>query len=379
MGTEWQWHYLTRDYVESATNASTLRIKLPKAEQISCIEVECRAQIDTPNYNYKVIDMLEKLEVIADGSKVLYSCIPEVASFLHLTQIGQLPNHLNIDYAGMYDHFRVKICFGRWQRDEEYGLDTSLYNNVYLEIPWELDTTYYTTHTFAHTIRYLRPIEKLPWVGFIRSRDIEYDQHAWTATGHYFVDLPLKYPWYMLGCRIYNIAYDLVDLIPHIKLDIDDGRLVLVDDDTDDLITVNTERLLYPIHTEWKKKALSAGGGGGYVRAYMGRPEQVNAVIYPTGDGDQLEISSLTGQRVDIWPVTSAGAATTGDANISIWGNTYMCCLIIKDWFAHPRFPQPMEPFPVAEHSEANIDYEHGAYTVTDLRTFLQEVCPLGI
>ena len=375
--TEWQWHYVKHDYVESATNSSTIREKLPVREQISCIEVEFRAEKSAVNYDYGVIDMLEKIEVIANGSTVLYSCIPEVAAFLHLCQIRSIPNMLFGDAVGFYDHYRVKLCFGRYQRDEQYILDTSVYQNVYLEIPWTLDTTYYTTHTFSYTIRYLRPIQRLAPVGFIRSRDIEYDQHAWTAAGHYFVDLPLKYPWHMLGCRIYDIDEDLVNDIPHIKLDIDDGRLVLVDDDTDDLITVNSERLPYPVHV-FHKKAY-ASGTNSFIRAYLGRPEEITLLPY-SGTSFDATLISFDGQQVnfDLWSGAS-GVSAAGHVNASIWGSAYMCCLIIKDWWKDWFEPDPHAPFPAAEHSEADIDYTHGAFTVTDLRTFLQEICPLNI
>lgn len=368
-----------------AINAGTIRIKLPVREQISCIEVEARAVVNKEDYDESIIDTLTKIEVIGDGSSVLYSAVPETAAFLHLTQIRSTPNCERRNYEGLWDIYRVKLCFGRWQRDERYLLDTSVYNNVYLEIPWVLDTDAFKTHTFTYTIRYLRPIERVPAEGFIRSRDIEYDQHAWTATGHYFVDLPLKYPWYMLGCRIYDIDQDLVNDIPHIKLDIDDGRLVLVDDDTDDLITINNERLPYPVHVPHIIDDRNTAALG-YIRSYLGRTEEVNLTVYgaagidpqldPTGSG----LSGLIGQRIAYKLIKSAGTGLiSGLVNASMWGSAYMCCLIIKDWYQDWFEPTPHEPFPVGEHSEADIDYTHGAYTVTDLRTFLQEICPAHI
>jgi len=376
--TEWQWHYLTNDYVESATNSDTLRIKLPEREQISCIELECYATRARGEYDQTILDIIKRIEVIADGASVLYSCIPETAEFLHFTQIRSIPNSLWATYPAWADHFRVKICFGRWERDEDYMLDTGVYNNVYLEVPWELNTYYYDTHTFTHTVRYLRPIQRLSPVGFIRSRDIEYGTHVWTAVGHYYVDLPLKYPWYMVGCRIYDIDEDLVNDIPHIILDIDDGRLVLVDDDTDDLMTSNDERLPYPVHTMWKK--LCSGGADQYAETFLGRTKEVSALAYVTDTPIFVTLEELlSGQRVKYNTFDHAGVACPSGVNMSMWGEAYMCCLIIKDWWLNWYEPVPHAPFPVGEHSMARIDYTHGAYTVTDLRTFLQEICPLKI
>lgn len=379
MPTEWQWTYL-KDNENVLGTAGTIRVKLPIRDQVSVIDIEVNNEKDTANYDYNILDQITKIEVLGDGSSVLYSSVPETASFHHLCQVHSMPNHFNYDCPTHRDRMRVKLCFGRWQRDEEYGLDTGVYNNVYLEMPWTVDETYYTADELHYTVRYLRPIERLPWAGFIRTRDIEYVAPNWTPTGHYYVDLPLKYPWYTLGCRLYKKDSDLSDILTHIRLDVDDGRLILVDDDDDDLLTVNTERLPYPLHTIHECAYISGGGTGGYVRSYLGDIDQAEATRIGAGAAKHFSISSMTGQQVRFDLVDSAGTATTSNANVSIWGSSYMCCLIIKDWWAHPRFPQPMDPFPVAEHSQAKLDYHYAAPgQMEDVRTFLQEVCPAKI
>ena len=379
MPTEWQWTYL-KDNESVIGTSGTIRVKLPIRDQVSVIDVEANCLPKADNYDYNILDIIKKIEVIGDGASVLYSSIPETASFHHLCQVNSMPNHLNKDCYPLRDSMRVKLCFGRWQRDEVFGLDTGVYNNVYLEMPWEINETYYTKDELHYTVRYLRPIERLPWTGFIRTRDIEYDAPNWAAVGHYYVDLPLKYPWYTLATRIYKKDDDLADIMRHIRLDIDDGRMILVDDDIDDLLTVNTERLPYPVHVMHECAYLSAGGGAGFVRSYLGDIDQVEAT--PIAAAPKIiPISAMTGQRVEFFPMeASSGAAETVSANVSIWGSAYMCCLIIKDWWAHPRFPQPMEPFPVADHSQAQIDYHHeDPGQMEDIRTILQEVCPAKI
>ena len=186
----------------------------------------------------------------------------------------------------------------------------------------------------------------------------------------------------MVGVRIYDIDEDFCNDITHIKLDIDDGRLVLVDDDTDDLVTINTERLPYPIHVPHIIDDRTTAAAG-YIRSYLGRTEEVSlqpyfgagteAVLDATSSG----LSGLIGQRIMYKMISGAtGKIISGLVNASMWGVGYMCCLIIKDWTQDWFEPIPHDPFPVHEHSEADIDYTHGAYTITDLRTFLQEVCP---
>ena len=377
--TEWQWHYLAEDYNESATDSSTIRLKLPEREQISVIDVEIYAKQHVPNVAYDIMDVPDKLEVIADGSSVLYSMCPETAQFIHFATIRSLPLDVKMFDIDKIPHYRCKIPFGRWERDEDYMLDTSVYTNVYLEIPWSLNTSYFESHSFSYTIRYLRPIQHLSPKGFIRSRDIEYGSHAWTATGHHYVDLPLKYPWYMLGCRIYDIDADMVADIPHVKLDIDDGRLVLVDEDTDDIMRDNTERLPSPLIIPWK--IVCSGGLTQYLRSYLGRTYEAHLQPY----GTQLESvlkQMFNAQQITFDTVCSAGVgytAQTGCLNVSLVGEAFNCCIIIKDWYLNWFEPVPHEPFPVGDHSMADIDFEHIAVTVDDLVIFLQEVCPLKI
>jgi len=377
MPTEWQWHYLAEDITEAALNAGTVRLKLPERDQISVIDVELYATKSKAYYDYDIIDVPEKLEVIGDGSAVLYSMSPETAQFAHFCAIRSLPLDVKIDYPALVPHYRCKIPFGRWERDEEYLLDTSFYNNVYLEIPWNLNTIYFSAYTFSYTVRYLRPIKKVAPKGFIRSRDIEYGSHAWGAAGHYYVPLPLKYPWYMLGARLYDLDQDLVTNIPHIKLDIDDGRLVLVDEDTDDIMRDNTERLPSPLIIPWKK--LCSSGASNYVRSYLGRIYEAHFEGFKdVAAGVITTLRDLfSAQRVKYG--TFGPTATTAcpcGVNASLLGEAFNCCVIIKDWWLDWFEPVPHEPFPVGEHSEAELDFEHIAVTIDDLVVFLQEICP---
>lgn len=370
--TEWQWNYLTRDFVEDATNASTLRVKLPANEQLSAIELECRATMHATGYDWQnlIHDLVEKIEIIADGSKILYSQIPETAMFTHLHTMWTPPR---LDYAvgvSKVNKIRVKIPFGRWLRDEDYMLDTGLYNNVYLEVPWALDITKWVTHTFQHTVRFLRPIQRLSPVGMVRTRDIEYGQHAWTATGEYLVELPLEYPWHTLGCRIFNLAESVVGNIPHIKLDIDDGRLVLVDDDLDDMQTDDTQYLPYPVHVHYRQNKTLLGATT-YAQAMLGEVAELSGSQLDGSPGT-LMWAGETGQQLAYDLKTAAAARIAGNVNLTAHGTMYFCNQIIKHWCGG-------EPFPAKSHSSARITYTHGARTITDLRTWLQELAPLKI
>jgi len=315
-------------------------------------------------------DIVTKVEVIADGSKVLYSMIPETGLFVHMCTVFAPPRLTNSITGTAFNFMRMKIPFGRHLRDEEYMLDTGQYNNVYLEAPWSLDTTKWATHTFRHTIRFLRPIQRLSPVGMVRTRDIEYGQHAWTAAGHYFVDLPMEYPWHTLGCRIFDIDQPVENVMTHIKLDIDDGRLILVDDDIDDMITDDTQYLPYPVHVHYKHNHVLADVSS-YVQSLLGEVSELSGSQIGGTQGS-LFWAGPFGQQCEYWIYDYLGAKVDARVNLSLHGTMYFCNQIIKHWWGG-------DPFPAKSHSSARIDYSHGAFTVTDLRTWLQELTPLKL
>lgn len=380
--TEWQWHYVERDYPDPASRTATFRRKLPVREQISVIEVEAKATVTTPHWDESIIDALEKIEVLADGTKVLYSMIPETASFIHFATVRSIPLIKRMDSEGETDKFTVKIPFGRWQRDTEYMLDTSQYKNVYLEIPWTLPTTF-ASDTMNWTIRYLRPIQPQSPAGFIRTRDIDYNTYTWTSTGWTIHPLPLKYPWYMIGYRYYDIDRDMFTDLDQVVLDVDDGRFVIVEDDTDDLLTVNTERLPYPIHVPHKLVHTSPATGS-QLRSYLGHIDEVS-VKEASPEFKMITDCPVNGQRIFLkaGPSPGTGALVQAFVNVSLWGAAYMCCMVVKDWWRTWFDPTPHAPFPAGEHSEAELRFHHtvpaGVTLNPELRIFLQEVCPLGI
>lgn len=373
-GTEWQWAYLRQDIADPRT-AATLRVKLPVNELISVIEVEWWAYLDSVSENLTEdcmgIDAVEKLEVIADGATILYSMSPHTASYIEYCRQKKMPAMDFYMCVKGPPKMRVKIMFGRYMRDPDFMLDTGQYKNVYLEVPYDITAAGYEAgEEFHYTIRYLRPIQRLSPVGFLRSRDIEYGAHDWALAGHHYVDLPLMYPWYRVGVRIWR-PFELMHIdMPHIKLDIDDGRLVLVDDDLDDLRTIEDQRQHYPVTTSfhhidtkdaaWRKLYCMMGYPN---EAAFGLLDDENAgVLFLSGYGDECWVSIIN----------DAEAMVSNSIFMTFRGENYMCCQTIKDW-------EDTEPFPVLEHSAARLDYTHAIVDMEDLRTFLTEICPLQI
>lgn len=372
MPTDWQWHYLERDHQELTTNAGTLRIKLPQREQISVIELEWRITQHATDFakTFGALQAIDKIEVIADGATVLYSMSPETGSYIEYCRQKKMPA---IDFymcASGPEKVRLKIMFGRHMRDEKFMLDTSVYNNVYLEVPWDISGAGYTDYSFMYTVRYLRPMEKLSPEGFLRSRDIEYGAHNWTATGHHYVDLPLKYPWYRIGCQILN-SDELMHIdMPHIRLDIDDGRYVLVDSDTDDLRTVEDERQCYPVTTSYHHVDGDAAAWR-QLYTYMGYPNEANSAMIDNAASGVLFYAGYGYEAWVAW-LNDAEARVDNSFVLHFMGENYMACQTIKDW-------ENTEPFDVDAHSEAEIDFTHAIVNMEDLRIFLTEVCPLKI
>ena len=361
--TNWIPQYITNGITESS-NSQTLMKDLPKNEQVGMLMLELRKTNSATIYNTRsIMDEITKIEIIADGSKVIASAQPEVLSYLaFVAQGGEVPDHRFFKGGAAVQRLHLPIWFGRYPWDEEYLLDTGQYSTVQVWITYALDTAYSASGSFQHTITYWRPLTKLPVKGFIRSREIKVEVPS-AAAQTIRHDLPVTYPWHLVGARIHDVDQDINTNLTGIELNIDSGRLLLVDTDADEIYYENM-RKFRPAH--------------GYVNqpVVIGAETDVQTFgewAFPRGavtvSGNRLPVlTGLAGETVDITVyVADTGVAATDAIPIALDMPSSMPhkCMLIGDFRKWP--------FPIRNYKEAWIDYVMAAYTIT-LRTFVQEV-----
>lgn len=359
---KWIPEYLKKNVTETIDD-QTLYIDLPKNEQIGWLQLELSMQgVATPRTTTTLIDKLGPFEVIADGSKVLYSLEPELAYYIDfVTNGGVYPAHSFNYTPNARELHEFIIPFGRFRGDEKYLLDTGLYNSVQLRIPYSTDGTHFTTQTFRSNIVMWRPHEKVTEViGVIRSRTVR--KETSTSAGTVTHDLPTTYPLHLLAARVEDVDVNLATSCTAVKVNMDAGRDVLLDLNINEIRdwnkTLFPERNYYQIvPAATDATAFTAHVDYPYVRALFS--SGVRALIF--------KLSAAAGQECTLNVYEADGTAASGGhaVTIQVGGPHPHQCMLLVDGRE--------QPFDVTAYSEGEVEYTLAAQTII-MHTFLQEM-----
>ena len=358
----WIPEYLVKNKTYTSDD-QTLYIDLPKNEQISHLSVEVSATNAAQLRTTTLIDAIDKYEVMADGSKVLYSLEPELAYYIDFVISGGLypPMGFNFTHNARCTHEFV-IPFGRYLFDEQYLLDTSLYNDCQLRIPYDIsDTDVHNSGSFRLNLVMWRPLEKLRPVGFIRSRTVkkETSGNAVETIDH---ALPMTFPLRYVATRFEAIDANIQSGCTAIKVNIDEGRLILADLNINEWMDQDKRRYpnknYYKIMAGWEHEQ--------FVKAHTNYPAPrsivssgVRALIFVIYEaaGEQLAL--------EVYEEDGSVAGMSHALDCLVTGPHPHKCLTIIDGRD--------EPFDVSRYSQGKIEYTL-AEDVTILHTFVQEV-----
>jgi len=345
--------YITNGVTESS-DSQTLIEDLPNNEVISMLMLELRVtNTSTVNNLRSILDVVSKIEVIADGTKTLFSATPEVASYAaFVKQNGKVPDHRFFDGASAVSRLHLPIYFGRWPWDEEYMLDTSQYRDVQLHLTYSLNTTYEATGTFQHTITFWRPLERLPVRGFIRHRRVKLETTSATAQTITH-DLPTTLPWYLVGVRVDDVDQDINTDLSKIDLNINEGRLHLLDVDADEIYYYN--RLLFHHANSYVNQPVVTGQDTVHTFGDWAFPRGATAV---TTGARIVGVDNLAGEQARITINTDAGTQATDAIPVALDAPSPMPhkCMLLYDG--------RKDPFPAPDYAQARIDYDINAYAI---------------
>lgn len=125
----------------------TYQQDLPKSGMLSGlllkISGDCVSGASLGGGNYRLLDFLPTLEIIANGSTVINSLSAKHLHFLAWLRQGVLPPHNWRNYATNTQFDTLLILFGRKLWDQQYGLDLGRYDNVQLKITNSASAAYY--------------------------------------------------------------------------------------------------------------------------------------------------------------------------------------------------------------------------------------------
>lgn len=357
----WIPEYLKKNVTET-NNDQTLYIDLPKNEQISFLQIELSATGIGARELVHLIDEIDTIEVLADGSKVIASLEPELWMYQHfINNNGIYAPAVCTNIPGVRDTIEFDLMFGRHRFDEEYLLDTSNYKNVQLRIKYTLDTALFTTGTFRENIIMWRPLEKLSSVGFIRNRVIKKETSN-SAVETLYHDLPMTYPLRYLAARFEDIDANINSDCTAVKLNIDEGRLILRDQNINELMDEDKRR--YPDISFYK--LLHAFSNETMVRGFTNNPYPraiVSSAVLPI----VFKIYWAIGEQVGLNLYDMAGAVQGGSYAVDIYvsgPNPHKCLTL---------FDGRKEPLDVGKYTQGKIEFTMAAVE-TILHTYVQEI-----
>lgn len=112
--------------------ASTVVIDLPRSNVLSGLVLNVQATNGATAGNQYPIDMVSRIEVIADGSKELFSMTGKEAFITTYALTGKIPpcNHSLAANAVQFSTFLIP--FGRFLGDPEYYLDCGSFTSLEL-------------------------------------------------------------------------------------------------------------------------------------------------------------------------------------------------------------------------------------------------------
>lgn len=163
---------ILRDAVSMAFDG-TYELNLPKNGQLMGLVLYISSTQNgypflTTQPKWRLIDYLSKIEVMADGSKVIKSLDGLEALAAAFYDNGEEPPGLWRSYSNTPHRQWIPINFGRKHLDEEYGLDLSRYDQVTLKVTNDATSTEFTTDINITVVAYWLREAGAPFAGYFQ-------------------------------------------------------------------------------------------------------------------------------------------------------------------------------------------------------------------
>jgi hypothetical protein len=264
-----------------------------------------------------VYDEIDKVEVVADGSRVIWSVTGQEARVWSHTFLKKRPPYVRDESAAIVQSAYIFIPFGLWKYDPTHYLPPTLFTD--LEIRLTVSPTIAAT-SFATGGNYVTIYANVweegtpgAFEGFLRLTQ----QFAFTtlASGEQQIELPIGNPYLALGIYNFESGVSPETNLSAIELDADDRRLILVEGAWNDLNQMFTHELGINPHENgvaFKSDTDVIETWVGDVAAFSMMTPQ--ALTVGTTDSTRDYIQSMAGGAVTINSATVDEEAGAGEA-----------------------------------------------------------------
>ncbi len=312
----WQRRYITRQY-GLPSNAATERIALPRTNILSALEVRLAWQMDTVGgCGEDIFDVVDRVEVIANGSEVLFSMPGNVLMRLgHLLTGKALPARRD-DRPNVVQFAVLPVLFGRGYADPAYCLDLTKFTDVELRVTYS-PTIDNTGHTgFLSGAGVLDVIGWLSMEGAPPGATGAYIRRTITrsfvteASGVAEVDLPRRFPIRAVYVYCYEAGVeDGVD-ITDLQIDLDNGARIPLVARWVDLQEENA--VMYGVDP--RQVVVARRSDGGVVETKAGRIRNAHVTLLQDNaagaDFPIYDVASISGGQVTLSGILVEGSAT---------------------------------------------------------------------
>ncbi len=301
------------DQETQSSDSATRRVQLPRSGLLSALVLRVRITNGATAGEEHIVDAVDRLEVVANGSEVLYSLEGVEALRWGWLWYGQFPPYKWDESASAVQELVFCVPFGRMFGDAELALDLGAYRDVELRIqysPTVAATSFATGTTQFHLIGWLNDDLGAGGGrrGFLRTTQL----YAFTsvASGEEVIDLPQAYPLYdLLVYAREDAIEDGVD-ITQVEVRANDRRFIPFTGRWDDIQAENEK--MFAIDPTVVCHALRADAAAIDMLTGRIRDVQVTQVRDLAAGADMTVVNpaSFAGDRVSMHLAIVEGSAT---------------------------------------------------------------------
>ena len=220
---------LLLDQETQSSDAATRRVSLPRRGLLSGLTLRTRITNGATSGLEKVFEAIDRVEVVADGSNVLFSvqgvALYRLAHFIY----GNEPAHRQDQQLSVVQELTLPILFGRWFGDADFGLNLGAYRDVELRIQYSPTigaTNFVTATTQFHVIMWIDDDDSVVSRGRGFLRTVEVRAFTSLASGEESIELARLYPYWDLMVYAREAAIDDAVDITIAEVRVDDRRYI---------------------------------------------------------------------------------------------------------------------------------------------------------
>lgn len=304
---------LLLDRETQSSDSATRRQLLPRGGILSGLEIHIRITNGATAGEEHVVAAIDRIEVVADGSNVLFSLEGVEAHRWGWLLYGAPPPYEWDESAAAVQELVFPVLFGRYFGDDWYGLDLKNFRDVELRVQFSptISATAFATGTVSiHVVMWVSDDGSIGATrrGYLRTTQVRAFISA--ASGEEIIEMARLYPFFDIGIYAREATIeDGVD-ITRAEVRVNDRKLIPFVGTWDDIQNMNEK--LFRIDTKMQVHALRADNAT--IDMLTGRIRDSNVELVRDlaagADFNVANVASFAGDRITLHMIIVEASAT---------------------------------------------------------------------